>query len=264
MTNEIGPSSKLTGGLDRASTDPETGLARGVLMATFWAAVAAAFILPRVPYGSRILYPFALLGVWAHEMGHGLMAIFTGGGFERMELDPGLGGLAYHTGAERFTGALVSAGGLLGPAVFGGLVIIFGSRQKTAKWVLAALSLLILLSVALWVRGGFGFFAMLGIGAVLAPIAFYAPAVVRILVAQFIGIQFILSSWGTLDYMFTDNIVIDGKEVPGDSGSIADALLLPYWFWGGLTALLSAVILVASFWIAWIRPYRNSTPAAIA
>ena len=264
MSSEIGSTPRLgglgglggAGSFDKNATEPETGLSRGALMAAFWAAAALSIALPRIPYGRNILYPFSLLGVWAHEMGHGLTALLTGGGFEKLELYRGLGGVAYHTGAGRFTGAMVSAGGLMGPAIFGGLIIIFGSRSKTAKWVLAVLSVLILVSVALWIRNAFGFGAMLAMGVVLAPIAFYAPPVARILLAQFIGIQFVLSSWGTLDYMFTNDIVIDGKTVPGDSGAIEDALFLPYWFWGGLTAFLSAVILLASFWFAWIRPRR--------
>jgi len=97
------------------------------------------------------------------------------------------------------------------------------------------------------------------IAAVLIPIAFKAPDIVRVFVAQLIGIQFCLASWGTWDYLFTDSVDIGGRPVPSDTGSIADALLLPYWFWGGLIALVSAAILAWSFYVAWIRPYRGST-----
>jgi hypothetical protein len=247
------PSSPSSG----ASGNPGSGLSRNTLFGLFWAAAAASVILPRLPYGRQLMYPFSLVGVWAHEMGHGLTALLTGNEFRRLEIFENLGGLAYTAGTGRVTGALVSAGGLLGPAVFGALIIIFGARRETAKWVLAALSVLVALSIVAFIRNGFGMVAMGLIAAVLVPVAFYAPEAARIFVAQLIGIRLVLASWLSLDYMFTDEITLEGQRLSSDTGSIADALFLPYWFWGGLIAVLSALILIAAFYYAWVRPYRQ-------
>ncbi len=228
------------------------------LMAYFWVAAAISLILPRIPYGRMVLYPFTLLGTWAHEMGHGLFAILVGGSFDRLVLYQNLGGTAYSSGVGTFSRALVAAGGLLGPALAGGLIIVLGSREATARWVLAGLTVALALSLVLFVRNAFGWGSIAVIAAVLGVMAFYGPEVVRVFVAQLIGIQFCLASWSTLDYMFTKNFVRDGQVIDSDTQEIAEVLLLPYWFWGGLIALISLMIMASSFYVAWILPHRAS------
>lgn len=228
------------------------------LLAYFWIAAAISLILPRLPYGRRLLYPFALLGTWAHEMGHGLFAILVGGSFDRLVLYQNLGGTAYSTGVGTLGRALVAAGGLLGPALAGGLVIVLGSRESTARWVLAGLALILALSLLLFVRNWFGWVSLAVIATVLGVLAFYGPEVAGVLVAQLIGIQFCLASWGTLDYMFTRDFVRDGQVIDSDTQEIAEVLLLPYWFWGGLIAATSLAIMGSAFYVAWILPYRSA------
>ena len=228
------------------------------LLAYFWVAAAISLVVPRLPYGRQVLYPFSLLGTWVHEMGHGLTAILVGGSFERLVLFQNLGGTAYSTGVGTFGRALVAAGGLLGPALAGGLIIVLGSRETTARWVLAGLTVMLALSLVLFVRNVFGWVALAVIAAILGGLAFYGPEVVRVFVAQLIGIQFCVASWGTLDYMFTKNFVRDGQVLDSDTQEIAEVLLLPYWFWGGLIAVTSLAIMASSFYLAWIQPYRSS------
>lgn len=245
----------LTGGL------PEelTGVGSNRLMAFFWVAAAVSLILPRIPYGRNLLYPFALLGTWVHEMGHGVFAILAGGSFNRLVIYQNLGGTAYSSGVGSFGRAFVAAGGLLGPALAGGLIIVLGSRQSTARWVLAGLSILLALSLVFFVRNVFGWVALGIIAAALGPLAFYGPELLRIFVAQLIGIQFCLASWGTLDYMFTKEFRRNGQVINSDTQEIAEVLLLPYWFWGGLIAIMSFLVMASSFYVAWIRPFRETS-----
>jgi len=190
-------------------------------------------------------------------MGHGLVAELVGGDFVKLEVYSNLGGVAWNRGVGKVAGTLVSAGGLLGPAIFGGLIIVFGARKRTAPWVLAALSVMLVTSVLFVVRNMFGAVSLSLIAVVLLPIAFLAPEILRTFVAQLIGIQFCLASWNTLDYMFTKDFRRNGQTINSDTQNIAEVLLLPYWFWGGLIAGLSGLILVFSFYTAWIRPLRD-------
>jgi hypothetical protein len=224
------------------------------LQTLFWAAAVVSLILPRLPYGRMALYPFALLGTWVHELGHGLSAIAVGGRFDRLLLYQNLGGTAYSSGVGRLGRAVVAAGGLLGPALAGGLIIILGSRESTASWVLGGLVVVLAVSLLLFVRNAFGWMALSIIAAGLAGVALYAPVVASVFLTQFIGIQFCLASWGTLDYMFTRDFVRDGQVIESDTQEIADVLLLPYWFWGGLIAATSLAIIGGSFYLAWIAP----------
>jgi hypothetical protein len=228
------------------------------LLTYFWVAAAISVILPRVPYGRTILYPFALLGTWAHEMGHGLAAILVGGSFDRLVLYQNLGGTAYSSGIGTLGRAVVAGGGLLGPALAGGLIILLGSREITARWVLAGLSVALLLSLVLFVRNAFGWIALAVIAVLVGVVAVYGPEVARVFAAQLIGIQFCLASWGTLDYMFTRSFIRDGQIIDSDTQEIAEVLLLPYWFWGGLIALTSLGIMASSFYFAWVYPSRGT------
>ena len=230
-------------------------LGDGELIRAFWAAVALSLVLPRIPYGRLVLFPFALLATWAHEMGHGLTALVAGGSFRRLEVHRNLDGLAYSAGVGPLGRAVVAAGGLLAPAVAGGGFIILGARESTAPWILAGLAVAILVSVVLFVRNLFGWIALGLTGLALVPVAWRAPEVARIFVAQMVGIQFCVASWGSLNYMFTKHFHRhDGTLTDSDTQTIANVLLLPYWFWGALIAAISMLILAGSFYIAWIQP----------
>ena len=189
----------------------------------------------------------------------GLTAILVGGSFNRLLIYRNLGGTAYSSGVGSFGRALVAAGGLLGPALAGGLIIVLGSRQDTAPWVLAGLSFAIVFSLVFFVRNLFGWIALGLIAAVLGPMAFYGPELPRIFVAQLIGIQFCMASLGTLDYMFTRDFRRNGQVINSDTQEIAEVLLLPYWFWGGLIAALSFLVMASSFYVAWIRPFQEAS-----
>lgn len=254
-----GPMVQLPEDLGGRLGDELAGGGNNRLMIFFWVAAVVSFVLPRIPYGRNVLYPFALLSTWIHEMGHGLFAIIAGGSFNRLVLFSNLGGTAYSSGVGSLGRAFVAAGGLLGPALAGGLIIVLGSREGTARWVLAGLSVILVVSLVLFVRNTFGWIALGLIAAVLGPLALYGPELLRIFVAQLIGIQFCLASWGTLDYMFTRSFRRDGRVIDSDTQEIADVLLLPYWFWGGLIALASFAIMASSFYVAWILPFRDSS-----
>lgn len=246
--------------LEQTSGDDD--LDRSKLMTLFGVAVVASLILPRIPYGRTILYPFALFGTWAHEMGHGMTALLLGGRFDRLEIYRNLGGVAFSGTSSDFGNALVSAGGLLGPAIVGGVVIIAGARKATAPWILAGLAAVAALSVLAFIRNGFGIGALLAISVVLGLIAKFGTELIRIGMAQLVGIQLALSSWGTLDYMFTKDFQRGGETLNSDTQNISERLFAPYWFWGGLLFAVSLLLLAGAFYVAWVRPLRKQAAAA--
>ena len=85
-------------------------------------AAAALLVLPHIPFGSTVLYPFMILGTWFHEMGHGLAAMAMGFDFDRLVLLPNGSGYAQYffpDDASRLTHAVVAAAGPIGPAIIG-------------------------------------------------------------------------------------------------------------------------------------------------
>jgi hypothetical protein len=227
---------------------------RSHLAATFWGAVLLSVILVFIPGGKYALYPFRLLGTWAHEMGHGLMALVCGGDFQNLELFRDLGGVAHFTyPGGTFTVPLVCAAGLLGPALLGGLVVMLGSRPASARYVTGGLAILLVITLVVWVRNAFGVPAVALLAASLGATAVWAPESLRLVVAQMIGIQLCLASVGDVNYMFTDYFDRDGQRLASDTQQIADHLVLPYWVWGTLIMFASLVILGGAFYAAWMR-----------
>lgn len=227
---------------------------RAAVAKSFWLAAAVSVLLVVTPNGRFLIYPFALLSTWAHEMGHGIAALLVGGEFVSLELYRGLGGIAQvRVPDRRVAHAIMSAGGLLGPAVAGGLAIVVSSRPSLARLPVYAVMGLLALSLVLWVRNPFGCVAILGILLLLGCVTKYGGRQVELSVSQFIGIQFCLGSLSDFEYMFTKEFVRDGQVRASDTQQIAQQLGLPYWFWGFWAAAISLAILTFAFRLAWGR-----------
>jgi len=231
----------------------ENDFSRSQLRYLFWGAAVVAIVLSYIPFGGFVLYPFSLLATWAHEMGHGLTAEVVGGDFQHLELYATLGGVAYSARPETLLAPpMIAAGGLLAPSIAGGLVVYLGSRGSTARWIMEALGVLLILSALIWVRNMFGFVSILGLGASALAVGYYTTELIEGALAQFIGIRLCLESLSDVDYMFTKNILRGGKAMSSDSQTIAEHLGLTYWIWGGLIAVLTVAILVGAYRLAWV------------
>ncbi len=215
------------------------------------AAAIATILLWQVPGGNYILYPFTILATWFHEMGHGLAALLLGGQFEQLQISPNGSGLAYHSGAL-FLGpigqALVAAAGPMGPPIAGAILIQASRSFKVASLSLKILGSFLILSTLIWVRSLFGLVAVPLLGLIILGIALKAPRWLQGFAVQFLGVQACVSTYLQLDYLFSASA---GPGLHSDSAQIQQQLFLPYWFWGGLMAVASLVILVQSLRIAY-------------
>lgn len=212
-------------------------------------AAFALFILPAVPFGDLILYPFMILGTWFHEMGHGLAAMLMGFDFHRLILLPDGSGFAQYTSAEdsgSFRHAFVAASGPMGPAIVGSLLILASPHEKLWKPVLFTLAAVIALSTAIWVRSTIGWIILPGIAFLLAVIAAKGPPEMDRFSLQFIGLGAALSMFQQWDYLMIEGAVINGRQQLSDTGAIEAYLLLPHWFWAILIVLVAAAMIGAS------------------
>lgn len=240
-------------------TGDELIVSRPQLLRVFGVAVALSVVLGFVPGGGYVIYPFRLFATWAHEMGHGLGAILTGNRFDQLELYRNLGGVAFIGGVDGVSQVIVSSLGLIGPAILGALVMIAGSRPRSAHYVLGALTAAVVISLVFFVRNTFGFVAMSAIAVVFGLAARFASPLMRVALAQLVAVQLALSAWSSRDYLFISGFERDGQRFDSDTQNIADAWFLPHWFWGTLLGGLSVAILAAAFWMAWLRPTATST-----
>ena len=221
-------------------------------------AVLVVVVIWQLPYGRQILYPLSLLATFAHEMGHGLSALVVGGRFEHMLLHADGSGLAVWSGNPgRISTAFVAAGGLLGPTTVGAAMLLLSGSPRWSRVVLAALAGFLLVCVLVWTRNVFGVAYLLAVAAAFGLAAkFFSDAWASFFV-HFIAVTLCLSWFTNLDYLFSSQAVVNGISHPSDSAVIAQALWLPYWFWGGLLACFSLACVVIGVWFSGDRSTRQ-------
>ncbi|WP_017653746.1 M50 family metallopeptidase [Fortiea contorta] len=217
------------------------------------AAAIATILLWQIPGGNYILYPFTILATWFHEMGHGLMALLLGGQFQKLEIFSNGAGVATYAIALSLGPigpGLVAAAGPMGPPIAGAALILASRSFPVASLGLKILGGFLLLSTLIWVRSAFGFVAIPLLGLMILAIALKAPRWMQGFTIQFLGVQACVSTYHQLDYLFSYSAGFLGLS---DTAQMQKYLLLPYWFWGGLMAIASGVILVQSLRIAYRR-----------
>lgn len=205
--------------------------------------------LPQLPLGNFLIYPFTILTTWFHEMGHGLTAILMGHEFELLKIYPDGSGVAqsYHEGPESpIASAFISAGGPLGPTMIGSILILASSKQQYWRPTLIVLAACIGLSTVIWVRSTTGVIVLPMIAVALTAAAWKGKDWLVRFALQFLGILAAMSMFRDWDYLFSESAVIDGQIMLSDTGAIANALLLPYWFWAMAIILLSGLMVGAS------------------
>jgi len=198
-----------------------------------------------IPYGRTIGYPLMLLSTLVHEMGHGIAAMLAGGSFEKFEMFADGSGVAYSRGAfGRFGKAFISAGGLVGPALVGGVGFVIGRTPKAARIGLAAFGIVMLIALLLVVRSVFGVVFVSVTAAVCLLIAFKARPWVSQVAVVFLAVQLALSVFSRGDYLFTQWANTGSGRMPSDVQKMSEALFLPYWFWGAACGLISIAVLL--------------------
>jgi MFS family permease len=216
----------------------------------FWIAVIITVAAWLLPFGGLAIYPFSLLATWAHELGHGLGALISGGTFQRLEIFPGLSGLATTTSSGGAAQALVSVSGLVGAPLLGALVVAVGPRAGWARWILAAMAAVLAASVALWVRNPFGVIAVLALAAGCGLGAWRLTPWRQFILVQLVGIQLALSALRNWSYLFVDDVRIGGRLMPSDVGAVARVVGGPYWVWGALVLCFNLAVLYGAYRLA--------------
>jgi hypothetical protein len=227
-------------------------------------------LLPALPFGTYLIYPFAILTTWFHEMGHGLTAMLLGQDFERLVIFPNGSGFAQYQlsgSASRLVAAAIAAGGPLAPCAVGAGLIVASAHPRAWRPVLWATAAAIILSVVIWVRSATGWWALPLVAAILGLVAWRGSPAWERFTLQFVGVMGAASMLQDFNYLFTEQAMIGGQAVLSDTGQIAAVLGLPHWFWAGTILLASAVMIGAALRYALaekrLRPPPPKLPANV-
>lgn len=208
-------------------------------------ASAATLAIYLIPGLGVIAWPLVLISTLAHELGHGLTALLMGGDFVALFIWPDASGLALYVARfGRIRHAAAAAGGLLGPPLLAYGLFVASRRPESARRSLIVAALLLIVVLLLWARNLFGALFIGGLSLTLGLIALKGSPRIAQLTAVFLAIQLALSVFSRGDYLFTRSAETAQGTGPSDTSQIAQALFLPYWFWGGLIAVLS-------LWLIW-------------
>ena len=201
-------------------------------------------LLPQLPLGNFLAYPFMILTTWFHEMGHGIAAMLVGADFERLVILPTGSGYAesyFPSEPSAVDRALVAAGGPLGPVIAGAALIAATRRRNWWRPALYTLAGALIVSALIWVRSTVGLVVLPLVGLGLIALALRASdAWVRFSV-QFLGMLGAMSMLRDWDYLFSEGGVIAGRPMVSDTQAIEEALLLPHWVWAALIVAVSCL-----------------------
>ncbi|MCX7557134.1 M50 family metallopeptidase [Xanthomonadaceae bacterium JHOS43] len=216
-------------------------------------------VLPRLwPALGWLAWPQALIATLVHELGHGVAALLSGGGFESLRLYPDGSGVAMtRNSAAGLQRALIAAGGPFGPPLAALGLFIAARRARVARAALALVALVLVLALLMWVRNPFG----IGWVALCALVAGLAAWRVSAIAAQaltcFVAVQLCLASLARADYLFSRGASTGAGEFASDTQQIAAHLGGPHWFWGGLILLVATLVMVVGVWV-FLRTLRTN------
>lgn len=203
------------------------------------------FSLYVIPFGSFVAYPLLMLSTLVHEMGHGLTALAVGGQFHSFQMWSNGSGVAQIGGySNRLASALVSAGGLLGPACAAALGFMLSRKEALARLTFTLLGVFLIASEFLWVRNSFGWIFVGVLAGIYLWLAQQRSGWLAQAALVFFSLQLSLSVFSRADYLFTPVAHTADGVMPSDVAQIANVLFLPYWFWGGVCAVFSGLVLL--------------------
>jgi len=199
-----------------------------------------------------IQYPLLLLGTWFHEMGHGLTALLLGGKFYYLKIYDNGGGVAYSNVSFSYLNyniarAITSAGGLLGPAISGAILIASAKRKITSKITLWLLIVILVLSLCIWIHEWLALVILSIFAGILFFIAILGVRRLEAFTLLFLGTQCVLSTYLQTGYLFTKQFERDGRVQYSDTQMIAAHLSGTYWIWALLILLITVLLLYKSY-----------------
>ncbi len=226
-------------------------------------AVALLFAVAHwVPGGRLLLYPLTLFVTWIHEMGHGLAALAVGGSFTQLQILSDGSGLAHAFAAPGWPTAAVSAGGLLGPAVFAAVVLGAVHGPKRARAFLLTLSLFMLLSTVIWIRSATGVIVVPALAVLLGWVGwrgFREAPERRVIVAQVLAVVAAIDTLTRMvSYVFMKQVTVDGQVRLSDIGRFAESVGGWYVLWGVGFTVVACGLLGVGGWLAWRVPEASA------
>lgn len=206
-------------------------------------AVLVALVLPWVPVASLLARPLVWLSTLAHEGGHGVAAVLVGGTFTKLQIFPDASGVAHSSYDAGVAGvaAVVSLGGLLGPALSALVLLWMGVSARLSR-VALVLAGLVCGAFVVTVTDGFATAIALGWGAVFIALGVLTSSSTARIAVLVLAVELWASVSSRADYLFVGEAHTGAGVMPSDVAQIANSLGGHYLAWGVAIALVSLLL----------------------
>ena len=199
------------------------------------------FVVVTLLWDTKAVWPLKMLGVFFHEICHGLAAGATGGELLRIELSSRMGGSACHSGGIRF---VTASAGYLGSMVCGGLILMAVRHVKRTERISGALGAFLLVITLVYVRNTFGIVYGLITSAALIAAGLKLDKAINVILLSVIGLTSVL--YAVLDIK---SDIIDRPILHSDAYTLQTITGIPtiIWgiLWGGLALVMGTYFLLA-------------------
>ena len=236
---------KLPTPTKKQTTTTNPSLDRGSAWMTLIAAIGVTLLLPHVPLASLLARPLVWLSTLAHEGGHGVAAVLVGGTFTSLQIFPDASGVAHSMwdSSSSTNIAVVSLGGLLGPAVCALVLLWMGVSARLSRVALVVAGGVCAVFVGT-VTTGFATIVTACWGAVFVALAVATSSKAARLAVLVLAVELWASVYSRADYLFVGEAHTGAGVMPSDVAQIATALGGHHLAWGVLIALVSVVLFV--------------------
>ena len=187
--------------------------------------VLGSLIVLYLPYLGKF---FRITNTMVHETGHAIMALFTSGEVDSIELNPNASGLTKTKSKSRWASILITLSGYLFASGFAWLSFWILSN-KNYVWFFYLMLATALLNLMLWVRSGFGILWLLIFITTIGLVWWYFPGKISAWFALSLATMLQAESLFTTFVLL--KISVTKSSAAGDATQLQKILWLPTVIW---------------------------------
>ncbi|HAC06825.1 MAG TPA: hypothetical protein DC060_11425 [Gemmatimonadetes bacterium] len=186
-------------------------------------------------WGTPIVYPLKIFVVLLHEISHAMASVATGGGIEKITLNPAEGGACYCFGGNAF---ITLSAGYLGSLLWGAAMFSAARSDKVkTNWVNGFIGVMVMVLTIFFVRTSFGIVFGLAFGLTMVVISKQMGGAVNRGLLLTLGLTSAL--YAILDIK---SDVIDRSSMQSDAAMLAEITNVPTLVWGGLWITIAVAV----------------------
>ncbi|TNE48220.1 MAG: M50 family peptidase [Deltaproteobacteria bacterium] len=197
---------------------------------------AVIWLLWRTP----VLFPFKLITIYIHEMGHAIAGWASGATVHGISVNANEGGVTRLTGGKMW---MILPAGYLGSAFFGSALVLLGTRQFTS-YIAAGLLIACLVLSLRWVENVLTVALTVGFIAGIGLLWYFQNGRFLPYLINFIGT---MSALYAIYDVYDDTI---RRHVPqSDAALLAERTSIPAVAWGVIWCIFSVGMLVGALYL---------------